>query len=137
MESFAGARMDTLKALLAATKRNPWAITQGFKTIDAMAKMDAEDQSAAMAGPLGDKMMELLADLMFLARRANGEKSAGDKDQPISYEQSCARTEFFALFGAIFNSVSDELEPVVEADPTTALTDSVQGADVPALATPV
>ena len=127
MESFTGARMDTLKALLAATGRNPFAITQGFQSMDALAVMDQDTRMAAMTGAAGNQMMDLLADLMFLARRANGEKAPGDKDKPISYEQSCAQTGFFALFEEIYRSVDNDAQ-VIEADPTEARTDTAPGA---------
>ena len=128
MESFTGARLHDLKALLAATGRNPFTITQGFASMDSLAVMEPDARVAAMCGDVGNRMMDLLADLMFLARRANGEKLAGDKDRPISYEQSCEQTRFFALFEEIYRSTADTPQ-VVEVDPTSARTDIAPGVD--------
>lgn len=132
MNAFQQAKMSDWKALLASTGRNPFTISAG---LDALAPSKEElalpndEQAAAsfarLAGKAGAQLMDTIADLVFLARRLEGDKSVEDATRPIGYDQVCDELSFMDALGAMSDAQGPE---EVEEDPTQAPTASAPGA---------
>jgi hypothetical protein len=131
MNAFQQAKMSDWKALLASTGRNPFTVSNG---LDALAPskeelaLPADEQAAAsfarLAGKAGAQLMDTIADLVFLARRLEGDKSAEDATRRISYDQVCDELSFMDALGAMSDMPASE---TVEEDPTRAPTGSALG----------
>ena len=74
-------------ALIGSTGRNPFSVGQRLGELERMALVTDEQRAEMLAGPFGTHLIETVADLVFLARRMEGEREPGT-DRPITPETS-------------------------------------------------
>jgi hypothetical protein len=87
MGAFAKASARDWAALIGATGRNPFTVSQRISEMQEMGKASETERGALLAGPFGGRLVETIADLVFLARRMEGDREPGT-DRPITPETS-------------------------------------------------
>lgn len=91
MNAFRRASARDWAALIGATGHNPFSVGQRLAELEQMPKLGDAESMEFLAGPAGSRLVDTLADLVFLARRMEGDREPGT-DRPITPETSFAET---------------------------------------------
>lgn len=89
--AFAHASARDWAALIGATGRNPFEIGQRLAELDKMRGATDDEREAMLRGVVGTRLLETVTDLVFLARRREGDREP-DTDRPLTYETCCDET---------------------------------------------
>jgi len=116
MNAFARASAQDWAALIGATGHNPFTVSKRLKELEQFPKLTEDERLDLLAGPAGSRLTETVADLVFLARRMEGEREP-DTDRPITVETSFAQTPLMEALSAFAEATTRRGEDV-EPDPT-------------------
>lgn len=117
-------------ALTGATGHNPFLVGKWLGELKQLAGLDEDGQTDLLAGHVGGHLVDTVADLVFLARRIEGEREP-DTDRPITPETSFATTPVMEALNGFAAALARQRAAdggEAEPDPTTARTDSDPGA---------
>lgn len=90
MNAFRSASARDWAALIGATGRNPFLLSKRLGELERLAKLTVDERADLLAGDAGTHLMETISDLVFLARRMEGEREPGT-DRPVTVETSAAQ----------------------------------------------
>ena len=119
MGAFSRASARDWSALIGATGRNPFTVGQRIGEMERMQKATEDERADMLSGSAGAHLIETVADLVFLARRIEGEREPGT-DRPITPDTSFATTPVMETLQAFAEAMmergaaAEDLEP----DPT-------------------
>lgn len=118
MNAFARASARDWSALIGATGRNPFTVGQRISELERMKKATEDEQADLLAGSAGSHLVETVADLVFLARRMEGDREPGT-DRPITPETSFELTPVMETLSAFADAMKERPAEEGEAeDPT-------------------
>lgn len=104
MGAFARASAADWAALAGATGRNPFTLAQRIGEMEALYKAPESEQADRLAGAVGSRLIETVTDLLFLARRREGDREPGT-DRPVTYETSEAATPIMEVLAGFAGSM--------------------------------
>lgn len=115
--AFSHASARDWAALIGATGRNPFEIGRRLAELDKMKAATDDERGDMLAGPMGTRLLETVADLVFLSRRREGDREPGT-DRPLTYETCCDETPIMGALGALVDAMGQAGEREAEPDPT-------------------
>jgi len=116
MSAFSRASARDWSALIGATGRNPFTVGQRLGEMERMQKSTEDERAAMLAGAAGSHLIETVGDLVFLARRMEGEREPGT-DRPITVETSFAQTPVMETLGAFAEAMMERGAAGGDAEP--------------------
>ena len=117
MNAFRRASARDWAALIGATGHNPFTLGQRLGELEGMAKLTEAERGDLLGGPAGGRLMETVADLVFLARRMDGDREPGT-DRPITPETSFDTTPVMEALEGFASAVASSSAGEPEPDPT-------------------
>ena len=118
MNAFARASAQDWAALIGATGHNPFTVSKRLKELEQLPKLTEDERLDLLGGPAGGRLVETVSDLVFLARRMEGEREP-DTDRPITVETSFAQTPVMEALSGFAEAVTQQQKSAAtEPDPT-------------------
>jgi hypothetical protein len=117
-------------ALIGSTGHNPFLLGKRLKELEHLPTLSDDERFDLLAGPAGARLVDTVADLVFLARRLEGEREP-DSDRPITPETSFASTPVMEALTGFAEALTRQRAAEAgeaEPDPTPARTVSDPGA---------
>jgi len=119
LNAFTRASARDWAALIGFTGRNPFSVGQRLGELERMSRATDAERAEMLAGPVGSHLIDTVADLVFLARRMEGEREPGT-DRPITPETSFDTTPIMETLTAFSEAMIERgrTEGAPEPDPT-------------------
>lgn len=117
-------------ALAGANGHNPFLVGKRLAVLKQLNGMSEDERTDLLSTRAGTDLIDTVADLVFLARRMEGEREP-DSDRPITPETSFATTPIMEGLTGFADALRRQREAAggePEPDPTKARTGSVPGA---------
>lgn len=130
LNAFHRASSRDWSALTGATGHNPFLVGKWLGELKKLAGLSEEGRTDFLAGPVGTHLVDTVADLVFLARRIEGEREP-DTDRPITPETSFATTPVMETLAGFTDALTRQQKAdggEAEPDPMPARTVSDPGA---------
>lgn len=105
LNAFGKASGQDWAALIGATGRNVFTLAQRIDELASVYLAPADQRLGMLSGEMGGRLTETLIDLVFLARRREGELEPGTR-RPITYETSASTTPVIEAFSAFTESLT-------------------------------